>query len=115
MNQQIITEQLLVETEDHRRIVIDASEVLSVIKKSSKDSTESSRPSAKVSPKRDESPPVAKQDTLVTGNDSGAVENKGSQKTKPESREQSEGGQRRGRKRGDRGGGQGGGGGGTKK
>ena len=35
LNQQIIAEQLLVETEDHRRMVIDASEVLSVIKKSS--------------------------------------------------------------------------------
>ena len=34
LKQQIIAEQLLVETEDHRRIVIDASEVLSVIKKS---------------------------------------------------------------------------------
>jgi cell fate regulator YaaT (PSP1 superfamily) len=33
LNQQIIAEQLLVETEDHRRMVIDASEVLSVIKK----------------------------------------------------------------------------------
>lgn len=35
LNQQIIAEQLLVETEDHRRIVIDASEVLTVIEKSS--------------------------------------------------------------------------------
>ena len=34
LNQHIIAEQLLVETEDHRRMVIDASEVLSVIKKS---------------------------------------------------------------------------------
>ncbi|MEL7498203.1 MAG: regulatory iron-sulfur-containing complex subunit RicT [Planctomycetota bacterium] len=33
LNQQIIAEQLLIETEDHRRMVIDASEVLSVIKK----------------------------------------------------------------------------------
>lgn len=38
LNQQIIAEQLLVETEDHRRMVIDASEVLSVIKKSTSDS-----------------------------------------------------------------------------
>jgi cell fate regulator YaaT (PSP1 superfamily) len=37
LSQQIIAEQLLVETEDHRRIVIDASEVLSVIKKTSGD------------------------------------------------------------------------------
>lgn len=33
LNQQIIAEQLLVETEDHRRMVIDASEVLSVTRK----------------------------------------------------------------------------------
>lgn len=33
LNQQIIAEQLLIETEDRRRMVIDASEVLSVIKK----------------------------------------------------------------------------------
>ena len=33
LNQQILTEQLLIETEDHRRVLIDASEVLSVIKK----------------------------------------------------------------------------------
>ena len=32
LNQQILAEQLLVETEDHRRTVIDASEVLSVLK-----------------------------------------------------------------------------------
>ena len=32
LNQQILAEQLLVETEDHRRMVIDASEVLSVLK-----------------------------------------------------------------------------------
>lgn len=33
ISQQLIVEQLLIETEDHRRILIDASEVLSVIKK----------------------------------------------------------------------------------
>ncbi len=38
LSQQIIAEQLLVETEDHRRMVIDASEVLSVIKKTSGES-----------------------------------------------------------------------------
>jgi len=32
LNQQILAEQLLVESEDHRRMVIDASEVLSVLK-----------------------------------------------------------------------------------
>ncbi len=38
LNQQILAEQLLVETEDNRRMLIDASEVLSVIKKSKGDS-----------------------------------------------------------------------------
>ncbi len=37
LNHQIISEQLLVETEDHRRMVIDASEVLTVIEKSKYD------------------------------------------------------------------------------
>lgn len=37
LSQQIIAEQLLIETEDHRRMVIDASEVLSVIKSGSTD------------------------------------------------------------------------------
>jgi len=37
--QQIIAQQLLVETEDHRRILIEASEVLSVTRKSGKEST----------------------------------------------------------------------------
>ena len=35
LNQQIISEQLLVEMEDHRRVVIDASDVLTVVKNSS--------------------------------------------------------------------------------
>ncbi len=35
LNQQIISEQLLVEMEDHRRVVIDASDVLTVVKKTS--------------------------------------------------------------------------------
>ena len=39
LNQQIISEQLLVEMEDHRRVVIDASDVLTVIKKSAKTSS----------------------------------------------------------------------------
>ena len=43
LNQQIIAEQLLVETEDHRRMVIDASEVLSVIKKSTSEGKENSK------------------------------------------------------------------------
>ena len=37
LNQQILAEQLLVETEDHRRMVIDASEVLSEIKSPPRD------------------------------------------------------------------------------
>ncbi|MGY8748782.1 MAG: PSP1 domain-containing protein [Pirellulales bacterium] len=35
LSQQIISEQLLIEMEDHRRILIDASDVLTVVKKSS--------------------------------------------------------------------------------
>ncbi|MFK7769225.1 MAG: regulatory iron-sulfur-containing complex subunit RicT [Mariniblastus sp.] len=38
LNHRIITEQILIETEDHRRMVIDASEVLTVIKKSNSNS-----------------------------------------------------------------------------
>lgn len=33
LNQEILTQQLLIETEDHRRMLIDATEVLTVIKK----------------------------------------------------------------------------------
>lgn len=44
LNQQIIAEQLLIETEDHRRMVIDASEVLTVIKKSTSPRKEKSDP-----------------------------------------------------------------------
>lgn len=109
LNQQIITEQLLIETEDHRRIVIDASEVLSVIKKSSKDSTESRRSDAKVSPKGDGGSPTAKKDTLATGNIASSMENKGSQKEKSDSNEKPDAVKRRGKRRGDRGGGKGGG------
>ncbi len=47
LKQQIIAEQLLVETEDHRRILIDASEVLSVIKKSTSGNKEKSKSKAK--------------------------------------------------------------------
>ena len=48
LNHRIITEQLLVETEDHRRMVIDASEVLTVIKKSSSPSKDKSQPSGAI-------------------------------------------------------------------
>ena len=43
LNQQIIAEQLLIEMEDHRRMVIDASEVLSVIKKPTHDGKSSKK------------------------------------------------------------------------
>ena len=57
LNQQIIAEQLLIEMEDHRRMVIDASEVLSVIK------------SQAGGGKRKKTPAPAK----ATQNDNGAV------------------------------------------
>jgi len=50
LNHQIISEQLLVETEDHRRMVIDASEVLSVIKKSTSAGKEKSKSKADSKP-----------------------------------------------------------------
>lgn len=87
LSQQIIAEQLLVETEDHRRILIDASEVLTVIKKSN------SPPKEKSSPKSRSQP--AKMDTSETGPDASGSENSG--------KTNSEGGKRRGgRRRGGR-------------
>jgi cell fate regulator YaaT (PSP1 superfamily) len=115
LNQQIIAEQLLVETEDHRRIVIDASEVLSVIKKSTKDAPEISGRSPKPSRQGDANAPAAKQDTLGTGNIAEEAEIQGSKKAEPDSTAQPERGKRRERKRGDRGGDRGGGRGGKKK
>jgi cell fate regulator YaaT (PSP1 superfamily) len=50
LNHQIIAEQLLVETEDHRRMVIDASEVLSVIKKSTSGGQEKSKSKGRSKP-----------------------------------------------------------------
>jgi cell fate regulator YaaT (PSP1 superfamily) len=41
IGQEILAEQLLIETEDHRRILIDASEVLSTIKKENRSSSDS--------------------------------------------------------------------------
>lgn len=55
LNQQIIAEQLLVETEDHRRMVIDASEVLSVIKKSSSKQPATSNVNSDTAPPSDQS------------------------------------------------------------
>ena len=53
LNQQIISEQLLVEMEDHRRVVIDASDVLTVVKKSSGSSQVKPKPEVKEVPARE--------------------------------------------------------------
>ncbi|MDA7903616.1 regulatory iron-sulfur-containing complex subunit RicT [Mariniblastus sp.] len=53
LNQQIISEQLLVEMEDHRRVVIDASDVLTVVKKSSSSSQSKTKPEVKEVPARE--------------------------------------------------------------
>ena len=115
LNQQIIAEQLLIETEDHRRMVIDASEVLSVIKKSTTESKEKSKTVSKPSSTSEAARPASKQDTLATGDKAANAGNQGSKKTESKSEGQPEGGKRRARKRRDRGGGQGGGGEGKKK
>ena len=89
LNQQIIAEQLLIETEDHRRMVIDASEVLSVIKKSTSPAKEKRPPKTP-----DKSP---KADTLEGGKD-----DSNSEKT---TEKKPGGGKRKGgRRRGGRGG-----------
>ena len=49
LNQEILTGQLLVESEDHRRVLIDASEVLTVLSKGSGQQEQDERPSQKVS------------------------------------------------------------------
>ena len=56
LNQQIIAEQLLVETEDHRRMVIDASEVLSVIRKST--ASDKGKPRSAASPPENQTGPA---------------------------------------------------------
>ena len=53
IGQELLAEQLLVETEDHRRILIDASEVLSTIKKGSEGQS-ASKPSAEEPGRRDD-------------------------------------------------------------
>ncbi len=54
LNHQILAEQLLIETEDHRRMMIDASEVLSVVKKSTSGGKEKGgRPQAAKTKKRE--------------------------------------------------------------
>ncbi len=47
LNQEILTGQLLIETEDHRRVLIDSSEVLTVIKQNSGTGRQSKRKSGK--------------------------------------------------------------------
>lgn len=115
LNQQILAEQLLIETEDHRRMVIDASEVLSVIKKSTTNTKEISKQATQPPAMDGDRPEVEKQDTLGMGDDAPIAENQGQKKPESESEGQSGGGKRRGRKRGSRGGGQGGGRNGNKK
>ena len=72
LNQHIIAEQLLVETEDHRRLVIDASEVLSVIKKS----PEKRAVKSDSTPDSKKSSPTTKKSTEAAESDS--PENRGS-------------------------------------
>ena len=69
LNQQILAEQLLVETEDHRRMVIDASEVLSEIKPQQYRKEKSSTPDDKTKAKATESGPrkPASQKNAVVG------------------------------------------------
>jgi len=71
LNQQIIAEQLLIEMEDHRRMVIDASEVLSVIK---------SQPS---SSKRKKSPKSAKSEGKNAGSPAASSKQNPEKSTKP--------------------------------
>lgn len=59
LNQQIIAEQLLIEMEDHRRMVIDSSEVLSVIKSQ----PNSGKRKKSSSPKSSSQDPAAKSDS----------------------------------------------------
>ena len=49
LNQEILTGQLLVESEDHRRVLIDASAVLTVLSKGSGQQEQDARPSQNVS------------------------------------------------------------------
>lgn len=66
LNQQIIAEQLLIEMEDHRRMVIDASEVLSVIK---------SQPSSKKRKKSPSDKTIAASQDISAANRSPKQEN----------------------------------------
>lgn len=93
LNHQIITEQLLVETEDHRRVVIDASEVLTVVDPS-KTSTkgtpkESKGKTDKNSKRRDRKPAEGKQgakprdESDSKDKSSGSAKKKGGKRRRP--------------------------------
>lgn len=86
LNQQIIAEQLLIETEDHRRMVIDASEVLTVIKKSTSSGKE--KPDADRFRKKDRSKSGKDSEIDSTSEKLGkkqstAGESKGSRRRRP--------------------------------
>ena len=74
LNQQILAEQLLVETEDHRRMVIDASEVLSVLKPNQP------APKSNSETKRDSE---TKSKTKATKTESASSKNGGDSKKQP--------------------------------
>lgn len=85
LNQQIIAEQLLVEMEDHRRVVIDASEVLSVIRSGSgqRSSRRSPKPGNKENEnRRNRSSSQAQQDVATS---SEQMDHSNKQKTNPRS------------------------------
>lgn len=86
LNQQIIAEQLLIEMEDHRRMVIDASEVLSVIK---------SQPS---SSKRKKTPKSAKSEGKNAGSPAASSKQNPEKSTKSAGGNQSAKRNRRGKK-----------------
>lgn len=107
LNQKIIAEQLLIETEDHRRMVIDASEVLSVVKKSTSSGKEKKSPDDKPVQPSAKAAARKPKDTLGTGESNSAPENQGQKNVDSKSGGRAEGGKRRARRRGNRGGGQG--------
>ena len=91
LGQQIITEQLLIETEDRRRMVIDAGEVLTVIKKSTTATNENPKPRA--------TEPSEQPDTLESVKTDVTTENRGKNKTAGGKRR---GGRRRGGRKGNK-------------
>ena len=101
LNQQIIAQQLLVETEDHRRMVIDASEVLSIIKKSTTDGQETAKSDSRSTAGKSASRGSAKEDTLATGDKAKKSGKKGPGKSETKSKGRPEGRKRKGRGRSD--------------